>query len=656
MAAPNVAPKSIIQLAFAAGMKSQLDPLVMPEASYRLGLNVVNRGGFITTRPGNSWKVTFPARADGLASNAQGSVHFKTFDGKDYLVTAVDGAVYYSSYPFSDWLAFPVRLRADVAQIHFAVCEQALDTNVDGSVTLITPRRVLIVQDGFSRPIVWDANGQATAINTIPQGTVMAWSGNRLWVADGARLFASDIGDPTAFTETQYIGIGGSFLFPLAITAMSENPDGNQLFVWTESSMHSVASSVRDRLLWQSTPSFIRTLSTTVGCVSSRSVRQQYGMTWWMTRDGLANFNTAHNTYVSSVFPVLDSEMAVSKEYLHGDLTRSCLGHHGNFLLVSVPYGSTRNKHTWVMDGAPLASVTEQTAPPVWASVWTGTNPTSWISGFIADASRCYQVSLDDDGRVSFWESFTDRTDDHGVPISWALETKAYSIDGFSRLEIKRADLRFGNVRGDLDLAVFLAPSHHGAFKRLLTHEAHADTAQLKVGGLVTPVTEISGAAAGQYRQFKTQQPRSTVTLTCDPQTPGLGLGRDSAFSFLLYGLGFMSFTGLRIIYLPDSENMDGDCDKEDGDIVRAVPDGTAFSTEWGDIPFVSEPFLSSATVAGYGGQNPVTVTAASQVSQRAADRLSAAKATALSVTRFLSTETGGGYLPKVRVQTPPAV
>lgn len=664
MAAPNQSPTTVVQLSFSGGMKSQLDPITIPGddyrklyggGAYRVGLNVINRGGFVSTRPGHSWKVTFPGLGTGYPSNAQGSAHFKTFEGEDFLVVAVDGAIYYANYPFNEWKVFPVRLRQDVSKVYFAVCEQALKKNPDGSVSSVSPRRVLVVQDGYSRPLVWDASAPAKSVNDVPTGTVMAWSGNRLWVADGPQLYASDIGDPTSFDETGYIGVGGSFLFPLRITGMAETSDGNQLFVWTESSTHSVASGVRDRNSWQTTQNFIRTVSSTVGCVSSNSIRQQYGLLWWMSRDGLSNFNTARNTLVDSVFPVLDAEMAISKGSLHSDLSRCCIGSHGNFLLVSVPYGSTRNKHTWVMDATPLASVTEQNAPPVWASIWTGTNPTSWISGFIAGASRCFQLSLDDDGFVSMWESFTDHTDDHGVPISWALETRGFGTDGFARMELKRADLRFGNIRGDHDLAVFVAPSQHGAYKRILTNRTHADVRPLGTVLPVTPATEIPGVAAGQFRQFKTAQPRSSLSISCDPQVPEGIPERDSSFSFLLYGLGYASFTGIRLVWIPDSENLEGSCkDEGEGATVRAVSDGTAFTTDWADIPFTSQPFLGTATKVGYGGQPDVTADAVSFISQEAADRLALAIADSRAVTRYLSTESTGEYLPQVRVETPP--
>jgi len=673
MAAPNQNPQPVVQRSFSGGMASQLDPMSLRGddaltttgslgrgAQYRVGVNIINRGGFISTRPGNEWKVTFPARLptdDGavLPSNAQGFVHFKTLSGQDYLVCAVDGAIYHSVYPFVSWEVLPIRLRADVSEIFFAVCEQALVNNEDGSVTAIDPRRVLIVQDGASRPIVWDGN---TTINTatIPAGMVMAWSGNRLWVADGPKLYASDIGDPTSFRETGYLGIGGSFLFPLRITAMAENTDGNQLLVWTETSMHSVASGIRDREQWQATSNFIQTISSTIGCVSSRSVRQQYGLTWWMSRDGLANYNTAYNTRISSVLPVLDSEMAVSKAGLMKDLSRSCIGSHGSFLLVSVPYGSVMNKHTWVMDTAPLASVTETSSPPVWASIWTGFAPAAWVSGFIAGASRCYQLVTEEGGLVSLWEAFTDRTDDHGIPIRWSVETRGFGADGFTKLEVKRADIRLTNVRGVLDFAAFLSPSHYGAYRKILTHRAKANISPLSTDGVITPYTELPGQAAGQFRMLTSQSPTATLSVPCDPQVPRGNALRAPSWSLLLAGVGHASVTGIRLTCLLDSESLDGTCaDNTEGEDIKAVTDGTAFTGGWSDIPFSVDLYRSTQTHPGFG-LGSVTAEASSFVSQAAADRLALAIAESTAATIFRSTEPSGTYGPRVRVEEPPSL
>lgn len=638
MAAPNQPPSSVVQLSFSGGMASHVDPVQIGEKRYRASYNMLNRGGFLSTRPGNRWVTTFQKPSDGHFSRAQGLCHFKTLEGSDHLLVAIDGAIYHSPYPFENFTALPLRLREDAPEVWFAVCEQSVKTNEDGSISLIDPKRVVVIQDGLSTPIVWDG-GEATQDYDIPQGTCMAFSGNRLWVASGAELYASDIGDPTAFDETTYIGVGGSFLFPLRITAVAELASEGNLVVWTSGSMHTVMSSVRDRSTWRSIPNFMQVVSPTIGCVGQRSVTQQYGNLWWMSRDGLMSYDYATATRITSKLFLMDSEMAVSKEHLPRDLSGVALGWFGNFLMVSVPYGGFLNRHTWVMDGTPMESVSSTTgSSPVWSSIWTGTNPSAWVCGMIGGGTRCYHLSADEDGRCSVWESFSDLPDDSGVPISWAVETRGFTIDGFSRYEVRTADFRFGKVRGDLDLAVFIAPSQHGQYTKILTHSAHAEVAPYDTTTVFTEgSTMFRGEAAGQFREFRTQQPRSSFTLPCDPTKIEGSPGRDSSFSFLVAGVGKCNLTGMRVITLPDSENHDGRCTDADGPELRALHDGTISSGPWPDLEFTMPMYASVQNATVHGSTEKVYYTALSCVSQAAADRIASKAAESIALQKYLA-------------------
>lgn len=634
MPAPNQPQSTTVQIAFSGGMISHLDPFTIPETGYRGAYNMVNRGGFLSTRPGYEWKATFQLPAVGF-SKAQGLCHFKTFEGVDYLLMAVDGAIFTSAYPFNEFKPLGIRMREDAPEVFFAVCEQSATTAEDGSLTLIDPKRIVVIQDGLSTPVVWDG-GVAVRDMDIPQGTCMAWSGNRLWVASGAELYASDIGDPTSFVETGYLGIGGAFLLPMRITALTESPQQAGLFIWTEGSMHSIASYIRDRNQWATTANFLQVISSTVGCVGQRAVTSQYGELWWMTRDGLANFDVAKAAFVSSTFTISDAEMAVSKAHLCRDLSSAALGTYGNYLMASVPYGSLMNRHTWVMDGTPVPGVAGAYARPAWASIWTGTNPFAWASGLFAGASRAYFLSQDADGRCSLWEAFSSLDTDSGIPIRWQVETRGYGIDGFSRYNLQAVELRFGNIRGVLDLAVFTAPSQHGTFTNVARRRDTASITPLAVGTAIPANDFLQGAAAGGYRQFRTGKPGGTLTVLCDVQVPDRTLITEAVYSLVIAGVGRASLTGLRLMTLPESENQAGNCDI--GAATAALYDGTAYSGEFPvDAGFSNAPFTSTQTAPGLGGQPNVVSTALSSVSQPAADRIALETGNALALQRYLA-------------------
>jgi hypothetical protein len=55
-------------------------------------------------------------------------------------------------------------------------------------------------------------------------GGPMRWVGDRLWVARGAELFASDINNPISFLEDIYLATVRSFVLPSEITALARNP------------------------------------------------------------------------------------------------------------------------------------------------------------------------------------------------------------------------------------------------------------------------------------------------------------------------------------------------------------------------------------------------------------------------------------------------
>jgi len=63
-----------------------------------------------------------------------------------------------------------------------------------------------------------------------------------------------------------------------------------------------------------------------------------------------------------------------------------------NWVLVGVPSGSRFNRHTWCMDGSPMALLGSQ-AGPCWVGIWTGTFPVQFVTGEVQDVPRCFELS-----------------------------------------------------------------------------------------------------------------------------------------------------------------------------------------------------------------------------------------------------------------------
>ena len=65
--------------------------------TYAWGVNIVNRGGIVQTRPGRHRVISFSGRL------AQGAHWCRTVDDHNYILVAIDGFVYWAAFPFLTW-------------------------------------------------------------------------------------------------------------------------------------------------------------------------------------------------------------------------------------------------------------------------------------------------------------------------------------------------------------------------------------------------------------------------------------------------------------------------------------------------------------------------------------------------------------------------
>lgn len=547
---------------FVDGMSSSLDPMFISDRAYRHAENVIHRGGVPRTRPGYRQVLTLPAGV------LQGATFFKQIGGPEYIVFAVSGNVYAAQYPFTAYTQIQgVQMYAHAPTVYFATSTRSASRNGEGEIQATEPRRTLIIQDGgFTRAAYWDGissgHSDPTVVSDsegvlsagIPLGGPCAFSGDRLWVAQNNKLFASDIADPLSFVENDYAAEGGFFAFDDDITALAEvsTTGSSFLVVFTNSRTYAIRSGIRDRSKWKATDDFKATLFETVGCVSHRGVRAMNGLLWWMSQTGLTNLNFAQQAQVSSRLPPLDSPMAVSKANLAADLSGVALGAFENFLLVSVPHASKHNTHTWVLDQVPVEGGQEAS----WASVWTGTRPVEWVIGQFSGTQRAFYVSKDYDGQSRLWEAFSSERTDNGYPIQCFLETKTHN--DFSQkatgLDMKRfefAETSFTDLLGDVDISVYYAGTR-GKYKLLAEHEIVASTG--------------SASAAVADDEFVAYLPQSRVLRTPNVSATPEGCSscgvestrtdrEDVGFSLLIQWTGQAGLRSYRIFADPIQES-----------------------------------------------------------------------------------------------------
>lgn len=540
-------------LSFLSGMDSLTEPSQLESGFYSRSMNTVNRGGALQCRPGYRCKLVFPA------GNLQGGIVFRPKKGPEVLLVAVDGLLYSSVFPFKEFSQVAdVQFASHVRQLFFVQAEQSIVQNEDGTSTLINPKNIIVIQDGGLTPAaVYDGTRAVhqRGAGKIPVGGPMAWSGDRLWVARDANLYASDIANPVSFTEPLYIATVSAFVLPGIITALAEIPSAEtaSLLIFTDETTSLIQSGIRNRAAWPTVENFQRVLLPKVGCVSERSITSHLGLLYWYSAFGLTSLDSALLTKQTSLLPYKDNEMADSKAKLSSDLASVAIGYFENYLLVSVPFEDKHNRHTWVLDQAPLQRATGRTAP-AWNSFWTGTRPLQWLFGTFHGENRIFHLSRDYDGNNRLWEAFTpDRLDD-GCPITWYVETRA--VDGNVPLREKQfryADIFLQELTGNVDIAVFWAGGFRGKFKRILTKSIRASRGSIRTGEIITADT-ILFALKKQQRTLRTQDAKQRAMSETQQSTNVESENAefiDESFQLLIVGSGPGAVQGIRYYMEP---------------------------------------------------------------------------------------------------------
>lgn len=547
------------------GMQSSTEPMFISDRGFRSAMNVDIRGGSPKTRPGYRCLFTLPE------GNLQGLKLFYPTGSAPTLVAAVSGRIYISRAPFTSWSQLPnIQFFHAAKQIFWAVGLKSARRNDDGTISVISPRNVLVMQDGYSRAAFWDGNENRhldpAALET-PVGDVMYFSGDRLWVHRDAQVWASDIADPLTFSETTYLAEGLPFQLPGKATAMAEIPSAEapQLVVFTASTTTVFQSFIRARSTWKDTvnPPFQRVQYSDIGCTGPRAVASQYGLLWWFSNRGLVALNATEAARQNSELAYRDNDMAVSKAFVSPNLDEIAMGAYENYLLVSVPSGDLKNRHTWVLDQGPQTRISDRVGP-AWTGFWTGTRPVEWTFGTVNNVPRIYYASADFDGQNRVWEAFTPDRLDNGNPITSYVESKAYfqfseEATALDFKEFRYAEFTFGDILGDLDVTVFWAGTR-GNYKRLASYRFVATEGNINYSETLSLDSLLAGYS-GQSRRVRTPQidPSKSVSAECGVESNNLD-SVDTAFSLLLVWSGRATLRSFRIFADPAEEEATGEC------------------------------------------------------------------------------------------------
>ena len=583
------------------GVNSVRNPWTLPEDQFKWGVNVNCRGGIVQTRNGFKMRLSLPkgnfqggimfnankqyqnssttTNLSGVTITKQAAVYDP--DGNpvtqpdiSYVVFCVDGKVYYSSFPivqpksWDDYLLENITLDPNVNNVNFVIATQTATTDNNKNQTVVPSHRIVIVQDGINQAGYWDgSNKTGNVADAMPIGFWMAYSGNRLWVATGNIIAASDLANPLGWTERTEGAGRGDFSVPRPVTAMHDYVGQNndtKLYVFTSQSTFSIASGVLDRAQWGSTPNFQATLYPTIGCVAGNSIAFQAGMMWWYSQGGLVSVDVAAASYLSSQVLYKDIEMAKAKRLMAGDTSGISAIAFENYLLYSIPYLEPTNSATMVLDYA-AASEWNQSKSPAWSGVWTGIRPVNWSSNVIDGQPRAFAFSVDyastSDGSFNhLWEAFMPERYDTYLNVNQdgtttelinriycQMET-ALLGDAMDMKQIAYGELDCSQIAGTVDVKVSYRGTK-GAYLPILNTRLLAATESYQYGtSQYASQIDAMGILQTQSRRLTTENVSRTTTASCESKYTS---EVDKAFSFLVEWCGSMGLDAIRMFLDP---------------------------------------------------------------------------------------------------------
>lgn len=570
---------------FDIGVNSSITPGRLAPGEYVMAMNIINRGGIAQTRPGSA-SLSF----DIPGTNLQGITMFQPSNGPASLVFAVDGEVFYSPYPFKTYHQLPdIQFSPYTKYIAWAPSVQSTDYTSSGIlINLPATKNILIMQDGATRAAYWDGSssghidptpsGQEFTVpgfDGTPVGLWMIWSNNRLWVSRGNMIFASDIGNPLKFTETQYLNEARAFFLSGECTGMAETADQQGLICFTPQTGVFIKSSVQDRTTWLSTPDFVQTILPSTGCVSPRSIVQQHGLIWWFTTKGLINLNDALRQHITSKLEVQDQQMAQSKANMSYDISGIAGGWYDNFLFHAIPNGDKINTRIHLLDQSPRNNQTENT----WPSYWEGWRPVEFARGIILTQERVFCLSKDYDGINRIWELFTKEKTDNGIPITSYIQTRPHFFENRDYKVFRYAEVEMCNISGPTATMV-AACGLRGGFQKVGTKDISA-----QIGQIYHDVqygfsqNDLFGTRA-QTRIVKSNDgsdPSECNNECIESTFTGL---RDKCFSILIAWSGIAGVTAYRVFARPEPTDWRGLCEPNETDETRMLTPAGCGSTE----------------------------------------------------------------------------
>src|SRR5215469_4753264 len=591
------------------GTDSFLYPTDLAPGTYAWGVNGINRGGIFQTRPGKRRVVSF------CGHRAQGAYWVRTIDDRNYKMVAVDGQVYTAPFPFKTWTHLTgVNFSANAERIYFCNTLQAIKYNPDNTIAVIEPKNLVLIQDGVSEPCYWDlydfSNGIVNEIyvtgsppKPMAIGTAMIWQDNRVWLAIGPLVYASDLLYGASFQEDTYLAEQTGFRFPRSVVNFWPMPVQG-LLVLTESSMHSLMSFIQDRTTWQQevNPPFQQDINLEVGLIAPFGIVNLHGMPWLLTARGIISYDRALTTNLTTVILTADGEMQRSKALLAPNVSRAALGAWENVLMCAMPASATKNRHTWIMD-AGIAEKLNNTGGMCWSGIWTGTYPVQFTSPIVKGTQHNYELAyssgflslnygdspspqpetdLPPQAYIHLFENFIpNQIDDVETAIHVSFETKAFSLSTDDYYRFVFAEFMLTNLKGTVPVQVYVT-GLAGNYQLLFETVLRADVGPWGNPSSNSVLYYVSNERSTifenyrrQVRHMRTQEWVVKENVNDSPSAACLEINRpdglDKGFQLMIQWQGRLGLRALKFFYDRQLQSPQGQCPTPETTIPKVI-------------------------------------------------------------------------------------
>lgn len=443
------------------GVDSGISATQIAPTQFAKAFNITFRGGEPTCRPG--WKtlpITWGDPADEVKWNTgayQGAGVFIMDNGIPFLVVSVGGNIFAINTLnlVGKWLA-----GGNSSVLKKAWFQQAED--------------ILIIQDGQSRPFLWDgAVIRRAGVFEVPTGTAMAYGRGRLWVALVRSYIGGDIvyGDLVygrrniiRFTENTFLNEGGAFGVPVqdgqinALCFVARQDDGVKeggLMVMTSGTIYEFEAPM-DRTVWKDLQQPIQRFALIgFGSLGSSCVGNVNGDLWFRSEDGIRSFyygqrffNTWGNTPQSTeVNWILNADTRSMLFY------SSAVNFDNRFLTTALPY---KNDRGYVFRGFTAIDFTgvsslRRVNDPAWEGFWACKNDLPIFQLLAADTQngrKCWSFALNGSD-IELFELTKFNNYDDDIPINWWYETRDFDwTDDTERKRLSHVEQWHREARG----------------------------------------------------------------------------------------------------------------------------------------------------------------------------------------------------------------